>query len=54
MLLAVPKTSTVFFIYFYSCCPADNLIKIQFDNSSYCANESTGKMCAVVTVVGCV
>ena len=33
---------------------ADNLIQIQFDNSSYCTNKSTGELCTVVTVVGCV
>ena len=38
----------------YKFYPADNLIQIQFDNSTYCTNESTGELCAVVNVVGCV
>ena len=29
-------------------------IQIQFDNSTYCTNESTGELCTVVTVIGCV
>ena len=34
--------------------PTDNLIQIQFDNFTYCANESAGELCMTVNVFGCV
>ena len=34
--------------------PTDNLIQIEFDNVTYCANESAGELCTVVSVFGCV
>ena len=34
--------------------PTDNQIQIQFDNSTYCTNESTGELCVMVIIIGCV
>ena len=35
-------------------CVGNGNIQIQFNNSTYYTNESTGEICTVVTVVGCV
>ena len=35
-------------------CVGNGNIQIQFDNSSYCTDESTGELCTVFIVVGCV